>query len=213
MRRSDNDLMRDIARRQPVLRMAAEAAAAPIIEDRKKPQRGGYIYTPLLQHPMEFGMEKFENDKAMRRLRLVEMDKRIEAAVSLNMAWCVEELYINGAPCSVPNKAGFTPLHLAAARNFPECVRVLLNMKMDIRVNAVTKKQFTPLYLARACGAEECARLLRDAGGAESALPPMKGYRSILDVPITYPGAAPYANRAADDKARVLQRPTYFGAY
>jgi len=86
-------------------------------------------------------------------------------------------------------------------------------MKMDIRVNAVTKKQFTPLYLARACGAEECARLLRDAGGAESALPPMKGYRSILDVPITYPGAAPYANRAADDKARVLQRPTYFGAY
>jgi len=48
------------------------------------------------------GMEKFENDKAMRRLRLAEMEKRIEAAVSLSMAWCVEELYIYGAPWNGP---------------------------------------------------------------------------------------------------------------
>jgi len=49
-------------------------------------------------------MGKFENDKAMLRLRLAEMDKRIEAAVSLNVACCVEELYTNGAPCSVHKK-------------------------------------------------------------------------------------------------------------
>lgn len=214
MRTAEDDrLMRDIARRQPVLRLAAEAAAAPIIEERMKPQRGGYIYAPLLAHPLELGLEKFENDKAIRRLRLASMDKRVEAAVALNLPWCVEELYMTGAPCDVPNKSGFTPLHLACARNFPECVRVLLNMKIDIKVNCKTKKGYTPLYLAQACGAAECARMVTEAGGSETAQNPMRGYRSILDIPVEVPGAAPFVNRAADDRARNLNMPTYFGAY
>lgn len=215
MFRSDADaaLMRAIARRQPILRMAAEHAVLPIIAERKKPQKGGYIYTPLLSHPLEFGMDKFENDKAIRRLRLASMEKRVEAAVAQNLPWAVEELYMTGAPCNIPNKSGYTPLHLAAARNFPGCVKVLLNMKTDIDVNAVTKKGYTALYLATSCSAPECARYLAAAGGKMTVLKPKSGYRSILDVPIDIPEALPFANRAADDKARNLQGPTYFGQY
>ena len=209
----DDALMRAIARRQPILRLAAERAALPIVEERKKPQKGGYIFAPLLGHPLELGMQKFENDKQMKRLRLAPMEKRIEAAVSLNLPWCVEELYMNGAPCSVPNASGYTPLHLAATLNFPECVRVLLNMRMDVRVNAVTKKGYTPLYLARSCGAPECAAMITDSGGSESATPQMSGFRTILDVPVTVPGAMPFQSRAADDRAMNLSMPTYFGAY
>jgi hypothetical protein len=196
-----------------MLRLAEEKAAAPIIEDRQKPQKGGYLYTPLLAHPLDLGMEKFENDKAMRRLRLAPMEKRIEAAVALNLPWCVEELYLLGAPCSLANHQGWAPLHLAAARNFLECVRVLLNMRTDIKVNAVTTKGYTPVYLATSCQAPECAKLIRDAGGLATAVPPMQGYRSILDVNVHIPSALPFASRAADDRARNLGRPTYFGAY
>lgn len=209
----DDILLRAVARRQPILRLKAEVEAKPIAEERLKPQKGGYIYTPILEHPLDFGMEKLKNDQAFRRLRLSPLDKRIEAAVAQNLPWCVEELYINGASCDIHNKAGYTPLHLAAARNFPLCVEVLLNMKMDIKVNAVTTKGYTPLYLARACQAPECAKLILDAGGKETALPPMKGYRSILDMPIDVPGAVSFRVRAADNKAQNLSRPTYFGQY
>jgi hypothetical protein len=158
-------------------------------------------------------MEEFENDKAMRRLRLAPMEKRIEAAVALNLPWCVEELYMLGAPCDLANYQGWQPLHLAAARNFPECVRVLLNMRMDIKVNAITTKGYTPLYLAHSCQAPECAKMIHDAGGLPTAAPPMQGYRSILDMNVNIPSAVPFANRAADDRARNLNKPAYFGAY
>mmetsp|Transcript_29375 Transcript_29375/g.34578 ORF Transcript_29375/g.34578 Transcript_29375/m.34578 type:complete len:219 (+) Transcript_29375:120-776(+) len=211
--KEDDSMMRAIARRQPVLRLAAEENARPIAEERKKPQRGGYIYAPLLSHPLDFGMEKFENDKAMKRLRLSPLPKRIEAATALNLPWCVEELYMTGSPCDIPNKSGYTPLHLAAARNFPKCVEVLLNMKIDIKLNATTNKGYTALYLARACQAPECARLILDAGGAETAIKPMKGYRSILDMPIDVPSAVSFRNRAVDDRAKNLNLPPYFGQY
>ena len=114
---------------------------------------------------------------------------------------------------AVPNRSGYTPLHVAAARNFPECVRVLLNMKMDILVNATTSKGYTPLYLARSCGAPECAVMIEAAGGAYSVERPIKGYRSILDINVDVPSAVPFVNRAADDEARNLHRPAYFGQY
>lgn len=211
--KADDRLMRAIAQRQPMLRLKEEKAAAPVIEDRQKPHKGGYLYKPLLAHPLDFGMEKFENDKAMRRLRLAPMEKRVEAAVALNLPWCVEELYMLGAPCDVANHQGWAPLHLAAARNFPECVRVLLNMRMDIKVNAITTKGYTPLYLAHSCQAPECAKMIYDAGGLPTAVPPMQGYRSILDMHVNIPSAVPFANRAADDRARNLNKPAYFGAY
>jgi len=211
--KDDDELMRAIARRQPILRLKAEMDAKPIAAERLKPQKGGYIYKPILEHPLDFGMEKLSNEQALRRLRLAPMEKRIEAATALDLPWCIEELYMNGAPCDVPNKSGYTPLHLAAARNMPRCVEVLLNMKMNIKVNAVTIKGYTPLYLARACSAPECEKLILEAGGKETAIPPMKGYRSILDMPIDVPSAVPFTGRAVDDKARNLGRASYFGQY
>lgn len=209
----DDRLMRAIAQRQPVLRLAAEEAALPVVAERKKVQRGGYVYKPLCNHPLDYGTEKFEADQVMRRLRLLPMARRIEAATAMNLPWCIESLYIAGAPCDAPNKSGYTPLHVAAARNFPMCVEVLLNMKMDIKVNALTLKGYTALYLAVACKSDLCAKMIRDAGGKEVVEVPIKGYRSILDLPVEMPHAVPFVNRAADDRARNLGVPTYFGQY
>ena len=84
---------------------------------------------------------------------------------------------------------------------------------MEIKVNATTNKGYTPLFLANACGALECAAMLRAAGGGETMEPPIRGFRSILDIPLDVPAAMPFTTRAADDKGRNLQRPTYFGQY
>lgn len=141
------------------------------------------------------------------------MDKRIEAATVLDLPWCIEELYMCGSSCSSMNSSGYTPLHLAAARNLPRCVMVLLNMKMDVKVNAVTKKGYTPLYLALAVKAEECAAMIREAGGVESMTVPIRGYRGLLDIHVEAPRTVPFVNRAADDRARNLSQPPYFGLY
>ena len=79
---------------------------------------------PLLAHPMPVGTEKQENDLAMKRLRLMPIPKRIEAAVLQNKPWCVEELYLQGCPPDEPNRMGYRPLHLAASYNYQECVKV-----------------------------------------------------------------------------------------
>ena len=79
---------------------------------------------PLLAHPLPVGKEKQENDLAMKRLRLMPIPKRIEAAVLQNKPWCVEELYLQGCPPDEPNRMGYRPLHLAASYNYEECVKV-----------------------------------------------------------------------------------------
>ena len=135
-----DELLKNIARRQPILQLTEETAALKIAKDREGVQKGGYVYVPTMKHPLEMGMEKFEAEKSMRRLRLCAMDKRIEAATVMNQPWCIEELYMLGAPCNIPNHMGYTPLHIAAARNYHKCVEVLLNMRLDIEVNAVTNK-------------------------------------------------------------------------
>lgn len=130
---------------------------------------------------------------------------------------------------------GYTPLHVAAARNYYNCVKVseislrassaknvridarnplaqvLLNMSMDVDVNAVTTKLYTPLYLAIACNADLSAEMLREAGGKESIIEPPEGYRNILDINVTSAASIPSVPRAADDVARNLGRPAYFG--
>ena len=208
-----DELLQNIARRQPILQLTEERAALQIAKDREGVQKGGYVYVPTMKHPLEMGLEKFEADKCMRRLRLCSMDKRIEAATVMNQPWCIEELYMLGAPCNVPNKMGYTPLHIAAARNHHRCVEVLLNMSMDIEVNAVTNKGYTPLYLAVACNSALSVQMLVSAGGVESTDKPMSGYRSILDLPVEAPTVVPFANRAVDDRARNLGQPAYLGQY
>lgn len=61
---------------------------------------------------------------------------------------------MRGAPVNVPNKNGFTPLHIAAQLNSIDSVLVLLNIGEigGVDVNSTTLSGFTPLYLARAAG-------------------------------------------------------------
>ena len=208
-----DELLKNIARRQPILQLTEETAALKIAKDREGVQKGGYVYVPTMKHPLEMGMEKFEAEKSMRRLRLCAMDKRIEAATVMNQPWCIEELYMLGAPCNIPNHMGYTPLHIAAARNYHKCVEVLLNMRLDIEGNAVTNKGYPPLYLAVACSSLLSVEMLAKAGGVESTDEPMKGYRSILDLPVEAPEVVPFSNRAVDDRARNLGQPSYLGQY
>mmetsp|Transcript_95057 Transcript_95057/g.271816 ORF Transcript_95057/g.271816 Transcript_95057/m.271816 type:complete len:162 (-) Transcript_95057:192-677(-) len=114
---------------------------------------------PLLAHPLPVGKEKQENDLAMKRLRLMPIPKRIEAAVLQNKPWCVEELYLQGCPPDEPNRMGYRPLHLAASYNYEECVKVLLHMKMDVELNSTTSNGYTPLYIASS------TRAVRATGG------------------------------------------------
>ena len=117
-------------------------------------------------------------------------------------AWC---------PLQRAQQNGVHPTTYAAARNHHRCVEVLLNMSMDIEVNAVTNKGYTPLYLAVACNSALSVQMLVSAGGVESTDKPMSGYRSILDLPVEAPTVVPFANRAVDDRARNLGQPAYLG--
>ena len=56
-------------------------------------------------------------------------------------------------------------------------------------------------------------RHIQEAGGVADMTKNYSGYRSILDINIRQPGAVPRRNRAPDDLARNLGRPSYFGQY
>ena len=60
------------------------------------------------------------------------------------------------------DKAGMTPLHLAAAGDHDEFVAHLIAMKADLNVQ--NKSGDTPLYLATAHGAIKAAKVLAEAG-------------------------------------------------
>eukprot|EP00616_Rhizochromulina_sp_CCMP1243_P009848 CAMPEP_0118965528 /NCGR_PEP_ID=MMETSP1173-20130426/3080_1 /TAXON_ID=1034831 /ORGANISM="Rhizochromulina marina cf, Strain CCMP1243" /LENGTH=213 /DNA_ID=CAMNT_0006914171 /DNA_START=38 /DNA_END=676 /DNA_ORIENTATION=+ len=205
------ELLRTIARREPVLFLEEEKNLERIKQERLGVQRGGYVYTPIYPHPLEISLEKHSCDVAMRRLRLAHINKRIEAAVVSNLPWCIEELYMQGAPCNHPNELGYTPLHIAVSRNHFLCVKVLLNMAMDIDVNAKTHKGFTPLYLAIVCKSDMSRKLLEEAGAEDDDTETDTGFRSVVDIDITRPQMVPKVNRAADDRAENLERSPYFG--
>ena len=56
-------------------------------------------------------------------------------------------------------------------------------------------------------------KMIQDAGGKADMTKNYSGYRSILDINIRQPGTVPRRNRAQDDAARNLGRPSYFGQY
>jgi ankyrin repeat protein len=60
----------------------------------------------------------------------------------------VNELIAHHADVNAPDKAGQTPLHLAALANFPPMVELLL--KNGAAVNQVDQNSATPLYLTAA---------------------------------------------------------------
>lgn len=201
-----------IARNEPIL-FVEEDRIAESTTDRLKVRKGGYAYVPTLKHPLQVGEEKFQNDLFMRRLRHLPLKQRVEAAVCQNMPWCIEHLYLTGCDVDVPNKMGYRPLHYAAFYNFTECVKVLLHMKMDVEVNSTTKNLYTPYYIAISNGSHESAELIRKAGGVANALPPLSGYRSILDTRVENGASIPTVHRHSDDKVANFKRSFNFGQF
>ena len=108
------------------------------------------------------------HDFALRRLRHLPIDQRIESAVHMRQPWCVEALYLQGSPPDVPNTTGWRPLHFAARANDTECVMMLLHMVEHVDVNATTNDGATPLCIALICGSQASADLIRAAGGKET---------------------------------------------
>ncbi|CAM9554325.1 unnamed protein product, partial [Pylaiella littoralis] len=165
-------------------------------------------WTPIYPHPLPTSYELFENERELRRFAVLPPEDRILAAAAAGRAWCVEELFARGCPIQKKHGSGFTALHVAAMRNDPNTVRVLLNMKMD--VNSTNMSGATPLSCAigGAGGPDgECATLLRASGGLLRLVEDTIAPGCIIDVPIRRP------RRAIDDRADSLGRMVYTGQF
>ncbi|MGH0177747.1 UNVERIFIED_CONTAM: hypothetical protein FKN15_017461 [Acipenser sinensis] len=75
---------------------------------------------------------------------------------------CVTLLLTKGAPVDVPDKNGFTPIHIAAANGHFRCIELLITNNAD--VNHAASGGQTPLHLACANGNYDCIRILLTAG-------------------------------------------------
>ena len=117
-------------------------------------------WRPLYNHPLQEGPEKDHLTSCFQKLQQLEPQRRIEAATVLDQAWCIEELFMHGAPCNTRNQRGYTPLHIAASQNNLQCVEVLLNMKPYFDVSPLTDKGFTPYFLAKSCKASPSVQLM-----------------------------------------------------
>ncbi|CAM9371221.1 unnamed protein product [Scytosiphon promiscuus] len=165
-------------------------------------------WTPIFPHPLPTSYELFENERRLRRIGVLPPEDRVLAAAAAGYAWCVEELFAQGCPIETKKGSGITPLHVAATRNDPDTVRVLLNMKAD--VNPTNLSGATPLSCA--IGGEggpdgQCATLLRASGGLLRLVEDTVGPGSILDVPLQRP------RRVMDDSAENSGRMVYTGQY
>jgi ankyrin repeat protein len=83
----------------------------------------------------------------------------VATAVLGDHADVLRTLIAAGAPVSIANTAGVTPLHLAADRGYAGCVELLLEAGAPVDV-LVPGQDATALDLARLQGHEECVRLL-----------------------------------------------------
>ena len=112
---------------------------------------------------------------------------------------------MKGIRVDVPNKENMSPIHIAAQRGFQQCVRVLLNIGVEI--NRTTVGGVTPLWMALAADERTCAKLLQDAGAVSVVYKPLGGYRGILDLK----GVVSRPTRALDLAAQNLGVAPYTG--
>ena len=86
---------------------------------------------PLLAHPRPTRRPRFDPAKFMKKLNNLPRHERAAAASSWGLAWCIEDLYMQGCPVDNVNVTGFTPLHIACRFDFVDCVEVLLNIGLE----------------------------------------------------------------------------------
>lgn len=178
-------------------------------------------FKPMYAHPLPTSRPRFDAERMMKKLNNMHRNERVAAAAAWGLAWCIEELYMQGCSVSCTNNTGFTPLHIAARFDFVDCAQVILNVGMEpssgVNINAETKSFLTPLRVAISSNSVDCARLLAGKGGKEFIVREKEGYRSVLDIDAVekYPwlpkmGQQPpdytlnRPNRAIDDKAKNL---------
>lgn len=154
--------------------MPLEYGKPKLVIDRKRK-----YYLPILKHPLPLSMHKVDHEHNLKRVLACKPSKQAIAAVALKDAWTLEEVYMRGAAIDIPDKNGFTPLHIAATLNCIEVMMVLFHIGVD--VNCETLQGNTPLYLSISSKAKQCELLLKEQGG-------------LLNAPGSSVGAAPGAN-------------------
>ncbi|EAT44480.1 AAEL004179-PA [Aedes aegypti] len=93
----------------------------------------------------------------------IEKHSALHYAVQRNSKQCVEFLLKNGANPNTPQVYTQTPLHVAAANGFVECMDLLLNYGADAR-SQYGQKKITSLHLAASENYLDCVKLLIAAG-------------------------------------------------
>ena len=134
-------------------------------------------FQPLFKHPLPISDHSAYHEANLRRVMCCSLEKQAGAAVILADAWVLEEVFMNGARVDIPDKNGFSPIHMAVKVNSFECVMALINMKAN--VNAVTLTGVTPLFLAQSLASKEIQQALIDEGGLVAVVnhdevPPME---------------------------------------
>lgn len=129
---------------------------------------------PILKHPLPVSERRFGHEQMYRDICTHSGEKQVISAVTLQNAWVLEQVLMDGAPIEVQDTNGYRPIHIAARNNDFECTMVLINFGADI--NAVTISGITPLYLARAAQASQVVELLEAQGavlefGSHRSLP------------------------------------------
>lgn len=135
-----------------------------------------YKYRAEYPHPIPWNhptLSLEENEIALRRIQHLAPKRRCWCAVTMNMPWCVEELFLTGFPLDEPDEGGTTPLHLAAHLGHAECVQILVNAGANL--DALTLAGVTPLDSAIASGRDEIASFLREKGARPAIQRERKG--------------------------------------
>ena len=217
------NILNAAARDEPVKYLSEDLDAAALRVNNDANVYGNHFtkFKPMYAHPLPTSRPRYDAERMMKKLNNMPRQERVAAAASWGLAWCIEELYMQGCPVSQENATGFTPLHVACRFDFIDCVTVLMNIGLEptagIDVNDETMNFLTPLEVAISSNSAKCAAYLASKGGLRRIERPIEGYRSILDVDhvTKFPwlpkmGQQPddfylkRVNRAVDDQARNL---------
>lgn len=144
---------------------------------------GNYVrddYDPILKHPLPLSEHRYLHEGNLKRVLSCRKELQAFGSITAGDAWCLEEVYMRGAPLNVTDRNGFTPLHIAIQLCQIECIMVLMNT--DIDVNAVSLSGYTPLFIAEASNLPALVKEMLISRGAKLRVnniedPP----RSILD--------------------------------
>jgi hypothetical protein len=153
-------LMQCIMRGEPLVKKTAGKITKKIV--------------PIFKHPLPVSDRRFAHEKLYRKICSYAADKQVLSAVTLENAWVLEQVLLDGAPIEVRDTNGFCPIHIAARNNDYESTMVLINFGADL--NVVTISGITPLYMAKAAGANQVVELLESQNavlefGSHRALP------------------------------------------